>query len=137
LLGDSAHATLPHQASGAGQCIEDALILSHLLGLVSEEIQLETAFSVYDGIRRPRAQRIVQTSQEAGDLCAFKAPGIGSDMVKIVENQAQRYLWIWLHDLEEDVRKAESEFKVLTGRPPSLPVASLTNNEASAPALMV
>jgi salicylate hydroxylase len=34
LLGDSAHATTPHQGAGAGQCLEDALILSRLLGLV-------------------------------------------------------------------------------------------------------
>ncbi|KAF2998768.1 hypothetical protein E8E14_005623 [Neopestalotiopsis sp. 37M] len=113
LLGDSAHATLPHQAAGAGQCIEDALVMSCLLGLVRETSQIDTAFSVFDTIRRPRAQRIVQTSQEAGDLCAFKAPGIGSNMDKIVENQAQRYLWIWLHDLDEDVKKAETEFKIL------------------------
>lgn len=110
--------------------------MSRLLGLVKGESQIETAFSVFDGIRRPRAQRVVKTSQEAGDLCAFKAPGIGSDMDKIVENQAQRYLWIWLHDLDEDVRKAESEFKVLIGRP-SPPVTALTANEASAPALVV
>ncbi|KAH8203754.1 hypothetical protein TruAng_002047 [Truncatella angustata] len=117
LLGDSAHATLPHQASGAGQCIEDALIMSRLLALVKHESQIQAAFSVFDGIRRPRAQRVVQTSQEAGDLCAFRAPGIGSNMNKIVENQAQRYFWIWLHDLNEDVRKAELEFKVMTRRP--------------------
>ncbi|KAK6070116.1 salicylate hydroxylase [Seiridium cupressi] len=137
LLGDSAHATLPHQASGAGQCIEDALILSRLLGLVRNESQLETAFSVYDRIRRPRAQRIVQTSQEAGDLVALKAPGIGADMDKIVENQGQRYLWIWLHDLDEDVRKAETEFKVLARNPSPPPVVALTDVETSGPALMV
>lgn len=110
--------------------------MSRLLGLVRTESQLETAFAVFDGIRRPRAQRIVQTSQEAGDLCAFKAPGIGSDMKKIVENQSNRYLWIWLHDLDEDVKKAESEFKVLIGRPSS-PVDAPTNVETSAPALVV
>lgn len=136
LLGDSAHATTPHQASGAGQCMEDALIMSRLLRLVKDESQLETAFSVFDGIRRPRAQRVVQTSKEAGDLCAFKAPGIGTDMHKIVANQAERYLWIWLHDLDEDVREAESRFKVLIGRS-SPSIIALTAPETSALALAV
>ncbi|ORY56860.1 uncharacterized protein BCR38DRAFT_414185 [Pseudomassariella vexata] len=127
LLGDSAHATLPHQAAGAGQCIEDALVLSRLLGLVSSPNQLETAFSVYDGIRRPRAQRVVRTSREAGDICALKAPGIGDDMDKIVANQCQRYLWIWEHDLLDDVVRAESEFRSRTGKetPGQQPTGSL------------
>lgn len=110
--------------------------MSRLLGHVKDESQLETAFSVFDGIRRPRAQRIVQTSKEAGDLCAFRAPGIGSDMDKIVKNQTQRYLWIWLHDLDGDVSRAESEFKELVERPLP-PVVSLTTTETSAPALVV
>jgi hypothetical protein len=58
---------------------------------------------------------VVKTSQEAGDLCALKAPGIGDDMNKIAENQSERYLWIWLHDLLGDVAKAEVEFKALVG----------------------
>ncbi|KAI0130335.1 hypothetical protein BJ170DRAFT_720511 [Xylariales sp. AK1849] len=115
LLGDSAHATLPHQAAGAGQCIEDALILSRLFGLVQNASQIEAAFSAYDGIRRPRGQRVVSTSKEAGDLCAFQLPGCGDDMDKIVANQSQRYLWIWLHDLDEDVKQAAADFKTLTG----------------------
>ncbi|KAH8812624.1 hypothetical protein F5884DRAFT_702055 [Xylogone sp. PMI_703] len=114
LLGDSAHATTPHQASGAGQCIEDALILSHVLALVESPKQLTTAFSVYDSIRRPRAQKIVQTSQEAGQLYTFTHPEYGTNMEKIVENFKQRFLWIWEHNLEDDVEKAECMFKELT-----------------------
>src|ERR1700743_1722826 len=72
LLGDSAHATSPHQASGAGQCLEDALLMSNLLGLVASRLNddlipslpsdLITAFKVFDEIRRPRAQKVVATS---------------------------------------------------------------------------
>lgn len=110
--------------------------MSRLLGLVRETSQIDTAFSVFDAIRRPRAQRIVQTSQEAGDLCAFKAPGIGSNMDKIVENQAQRYLWIWLHDLDEDVKKAETEFRILANglAPTSAATGRLPKNNHHRPA---
>ncbi|RFU30413.1 hypothetical protein B7463_g5920, partial [Scytalidium lignicola] len=113
LLGDSAHATTPHQASGAGQCIEDALILSRILALVESPQQLPTAFSVYDSIRRPRAQKVVQTSQEAGQLYTFTHPEYSDNMERIVENFSQRFLWIWKHDLEGDAKKAESMFKEL------------------------
>jgi salicylate hydroxylase len=93
--------------------LEDALILSRLLGQVNETSQLASAFQVYDAIRRPRAQAVVRTSQEAGDLYSFSHPEIGADMDKIVENFQQRFLWIWEHDLEGDVRLAEQHFRAL------------------------
>lgn len=116
LLGDSAHATTPHQAAGAGQCTEDALILSTLLALVRSPDQLETAFAVYDGIRRPRAQKVVVTSREAGDIFSLKGLDIGEDLQKLVDNMNKRFLWIWEHDLLGDVRRAEDEFLLLTGQ---------------------
>ncbi|KAI9734081.1 MAG: hypothetical protein M1818_007019 [Claussenomyces sp. TS43310] len=114
LVGDSAHATTPHQAAGAGQCFEDALILSRLLGLVRKRGDTESALKIYDSIRRPRAQKICRTSQEAGLIYAFRDPKIGSDMNSMMQNLRQRFLWIWEHDLEADVRKAEEDFKSLT-----------------------
>ncbi|KAH8895614.1 mannitol 1-phosphate dehydrogenase [Thozetella sp. PMI_491] len=113
LLGDSAHATTPHQASGAGQCIEDALILSALLGKVKRPKHLPLAFHVYDSIRRPRAQKVVRTSQEAGQVYSFTHPETGEDMAKIAENLNQRFLWIWEHDLEGDIKKATEELQKL------------------------
>ncbi|EXJ88580.1 hypothetical protein A1O1_05510 [Capronia coronata CBS 617.96] len=120
LLGDSAHATTPHQAAGAGQCLEDALILSRLLGLVSapDRDQLEAAFKVYDEIRRPRAQKVVQTSKQAGLVYTLSAPGIGDDLDAIVKDLNHRFLWIWEHDLMADVDRAEKEFKALTRKEP-------------------
>ncbi|KAJ6438102.1 FAD/NAD(P)-binding domain-containing protein [Purpureocillium lavendulum] len=115
LLGDSAHATTPHQASGAGQCIEDALVLSHVLGRVGDAKHLPLAFQVYDAVRRPRAQKVVRTSQEAGEMYAWLHPDMGDDMVKITENFNKRYLWIWEHDLINDLRVAESKLARLTG----------------------
>lgn len=113
LLGDSAHATTPHQASGAGQCIEDALILSNILGKVRSAKQLTLAFQVYDSIRRPRAQKVVKTSQEAGQVYSFTHPETGEDMDKIVKNLNERFLWIWEHDLEGDLKKADQMFTKL------------------------
>ncbi|KAF7522892.1 hypothetical protein G7054_g11988 [Neopestalotiopsis clavispora] len=110
LVGDVAHASSPHQAAGAGQGLEDAVVLSHLLPLVKSTEQFEAAFKVYDSIRRPRAQKVVETSFDAGRVYMWLDPEIGDDMNKIVTNANQRLHWIWQHDLQADCKKAEDEF---------------------------
>ncbi|KAI2776520.1 FAD/NAD(P)-binding domain-containing protein [Daldinia loculata] len=118
LLGDVAHACSPHQAAGAGQGLEDAAVLSHLLALVKTSDEIEAAFQIYEAIRRPRAQKVVQTSAEAGQIYTWQAPTIEDDMHKIVENANQRLHWIWQHDLEADIKKAEYDFhRLVRGRP--------------------
>lgn len=114
LLGDSAHASSPSQAAGAGQGLEDSLILSRILGLVKNADQLEQAFQVYDSIRRPRAQKVVQQSQEVLDAYFFHNPEIGSDMQKITDDANVRLPLIWFHDLEADIKEAEERFVALT-----------------------
>ncbi|KAI2618406.1 mannitol 1-phosphate dehydrogenase [Hypoxylon sp. NC1633] len=116
LLGDVAHASSPHQAAGAGQGLEDAAVLSHLLSLVKGPDELETAFQVYDVVRRPRAQKVVLTSLEAGLMYTWQHPEIGGDMKKIIDNANQRLHWIWQHDLHADIEKAESDFHRLCRR---------------------
>lgn len=83
---------------------------------MSNADQLPFAFQAYDSIRRPRAQRVVRTSQEAGEIYAFADPDIGNDMVKLAKNMNERYLWIWEHDLEGDLKKAEEEFERLRAK---------------------
>lgn len=116
LVGDVAHASSPHQAAGAGQGLEDAAVLSHLLPIARSPDQLEIAFQVYDSIRRPRAQKVVNTSFEAGILYTWRNADIGDDMHKIIENANQRLHWIWQHDIQADLIRAEAEFNTLVGR---------------------
>jgi salicylate hydroxylase len=127
MLGDVAHAGGPHQGAGAGQCLEDALILSRVLGKLNESIPartlstpspqrtqtIEAAFQAYDEVRRPRAQKQVSTSHACGEIYNLMDPGIGNDIVKCVENLNQRFAWIWLHDLAADVRTVEARFEDL------------------------
>lgn len=110
LLGDSAHASSPSQAAGAGQGLEDALLLSRILGLVEAPQQLQTAIEVYDAIRRPRAQNVVQESRMVGDIYYLDYPGYGDNMQKITDNANIRLPAIWWYDLEMDVKRAETEF---------------------------
>lgn len=113
LLGDVAHASSPHQAAGAGQGLEDAVVLSHLLSLAESADQLEATFEVYDSIRRPRAQKVVVTSLQAGNMYMWLDPEIGEDMNKIVANANQRFHWIWQHNIKADLQTAEDEFNRL------------------------
>ncbi|PSN71055.1 salicylate hydroxylase [Corynespora cassiicola Philippines] len=113
LVGDSAHASLPFQAAGAAQGLEDALVLSNLLGELSKDPQGETtpfisaAFSSYDSVRRPRAQKQLEQSAELGRMIFFQHEESRSDMTKILSRlQEGRFNWLWFHDIEEDMLRA-------------------------------
>ncbi|KAL4957460.1 salicylate hydroxylase [Aspergillus filifer] len=116
LLGDSAHASLPFQAAGAGQGLEDALILSNVLASIyhapgrNEEAvgpYLDAGFKGYDAVRRPRAQRQLERAYEMAQMLYHQHPETGSDMYKVLEKlQRGWFEWIWFHDLEGDIKEA-------------------------------
>ncbi|KAF2169684.1 hypothetical protein M409DRAFT_20099 [Zasmidium cellare ATCC 36951] len=109
LLGDAAHASTPHNGAGAGQAVEDALILSRFMGCVREERDIEKAFRAYDVVRRPRSQMQVEKARFAGLVYDMQAPGTGDDLGKMREQLSDRR-WLWEHDLEADVREVERLF---------------------------
>ncbi|KAE9991576.1 hypothetical protein EG327_011478 [Venturia inaequalis] len=115
LLGDTAHASSPSQAAGAGQGLEDALILSKLLGLVKHSDEVENALCMYDSIRRPRAQSVVRESKDVGGIYFLNHPKFGADLQKITNDANRRLPLIWWHDLEADLKAAEDGFRALTG----------------------
>ncbi|KIM99997.1 hypothetical protein OIDMADRAFT_125866 [Oidiodendron maius Zn] len=108
LLGDAAHASTPHQGAGAGQAIEDAFILSNLLGQVASVADITRSFKAYDSVRRSRSQRVVTTSKEAGCLYEMEDEEVGSDLDKARENLLARYDWIWRNDLKAQLREAKN-----------------------------
>ncbi|KAH9207994.1 putative salicylate hydroxylase [Leptodontidium sp. 2 PMI_412] len=108
LLGDAAHASTPHQGAGAGQALEDAFILSSLLGddSVRTPSDIVAAFKAYDSVRRPRSQKVVTTSREAGMLYDFQDLNAGADPVKIKEALMGMYEWIWSENLDEQFEQS-------------------------------
>jgi salicylate hydroxylase len=108
LLGDAAHATTPHQGAGAGQAIEDALVLSSLLGQVNCSADLEDTFKAYNAVRRPRSQRVVTTSREASHLYELENESIGYDLERARKELEVRCKWIWDEDLSAQVKKAQN-----------------------------
>jgi salicylate hydroxylase len=109
ILGDAAHASTPHQGAGAGQALEDAFILSRLLGdeLTESASDIPAAFKAYDAIRRPRSQKVVSTSRACGLTYAFQGPA-GDDVEKIREELLVRYRWIWEEDMEKQAEQARA-----------------------------
>ncbi|CAD6572897.1 MAG: hypothetical protein ASARMPREDX12_005534 [Alectoria sarmentosa] len=111
MMGDAAHATTPFQGQGAGQAIEDALVLETLLGRVGDARSIANAFAAYDQVRRPRSQRVVKTSREAGRLFGMLTEGVGSDLGKIKERLETRMHWIWNRDLQKQNAEAVALFE--------------------------
>ena len=106
LSGDAAHASTPHQGAGAGMALEDAYILSSVLGAVDDELGIEHAFRAFDHVRRPRAQKLVKTSRECGVVVDCEDEEVGDDVEKFRENMLTRYHWIWEKRLEDDLEEA-------------------------------
>ena len=111
LMGDAAHATTPFQGQGAGQSMEDALVLKTVLAQVSNPKTIPNAFLAYDQVRRVRTQRIISTSREAGLLYSMRAEGVGGDVEKMRELMKVRMHWIWNRDMGEQNREVVQLFR--------------------------
>lgn len=113
ILGDAAHASTPHNGAGAGMAIEDAYTLSNLIGDVftsrTGPAGIEKAFEAYDRVRRPRTQRLVDTSRESSILYDFELEG--DDLEAIEKNMRRRMGWIWDYDLEKELERAREIMK--------------------------
>lgn len=114
LLGDAAHAMSPQQASGGGQAIEDAYVLSLLLGhSLTTKATLGRALSIYDVVRRPVANKVAQRSLLNGKYFGLQLPGVDLDLE---ENQHRlpelgeaikaNWNWTWTTTLDQDAEEA-------------------------------
>lgn len=108
LIGDAAHAMLPHQGAGAGQGLEDALILAQLFtvaGLSSE--QLPHISEIYEKLRKERAIKTQNTSRESGEIYELYSKQY-THFSEIGEHLTHRFDWLWQHQLEQDVQTAKT-----------------------------
>ena len=65
LIGDAAHATTPHMASGAGLAVEDGLVLADEL---AKSDDVDTALRSFMARRFARAKLVVETSVRSGEM---------------------------------------------------------------------
>ena len=86
--------------------LEDAYVLSDLLGSIPKSSDIEKAFRAYDAIRRPRGQKQVTTSRECGRVLDFEGDGTGDDPEAIKAQFRTRWDWIWKEDLKRELQEA-------------------------------
>lgn len=111
MMGDAAHAMVPYQGQGAGQAIEDACVLQELLGMVYRKEDLAKALSAYDQVRRPRAERVVTTSREAGYLFTMQDKEVKDNISRMREKIETRMKWIWELDIQAQNQAAVDLFE--------------------------
>lgn len=70
LVGDACHPTLPHMAQGAAQAIEDGAVLGVVLSpkriADGRPETIERALRLYEKLRKPRAEALVELAAESG-----------------------------------------------------------------------
>ncbi|KAF8964494.1 salicylate hydroxylase, partial [Flammula alnicola] len=118
LGGDAAHAMTPHQGAGAGQAIEDAYILANLLShKLCTKALVPTISEIYNVIRCPEGNRVLNEARYAGQLTQLLGPGFeevveGDTEVPLqklrdlFDHFSQRWEWVWKESAEDDRRRA-------------------------------
>lgn len=77
------------------------------------------ALKIYDGVRRPFANNVVERSRTAGFIYEFNQPGLGgeeeaystSSLKAMGEEVYRQWSWHWLSMPEEDWARAEKELE--------------------------
>lgn len=92
--------TIFRLGSGAGMSIEDALILSTLLGQTKTPDEALDALSIYDTTRRPRTQRVVKASYDQGVMWAGRGSETGLDATKLERDFSRGWDFIHFFDVE-------------------------------------
>lgn len=104
LIGDAAHAMLPHQGAGAGQALEDAWVLSCVLGdpACSRE-RVSAVLAGFDRTRRPHSSAVQHTSFEAGELYERRGPWRDCKDAELARELETRFDWLWSADPQRTI----------------------------------
>ena len=93
LIGDAAHAMLPHHGQGANTTMEDAYVLAALLASADKE-NFDPALQRYQEMRRTRTRQIARSSLVTNDLLHIPdGPDIAARDQRMVEFP-ERFSWI-------------------------------------------
>ncbi|KAI0419361.1 salicylate hydroxylase [Xylaria grammica] len=104
LIGDAAHASTPWQGAGAGQALEDCVILSALLCNITDPKDMNKAFRIFESVRMPRCEQVIQSSREVGNiLCSQEKYETLEDWRKALEGK-----WDYLYDFDLDKQEKEA-----------------------------
>ncbi|KAI1147678.1 salicylate hydroxylase [Nemania diffusa] len=107
LMGDAAHASTPWMGAGAGIAIEDAMVLGVLLAKVTSPEEIAAAFKAYDMVRRPRCQKVVDSSRETGLIFCGE---FGLEVAELKARISPKWDFIYGLDMEAHIKEAMENF---------------------------
>ncbi|KAF8632801.1 hypothetical protein AX17_004756 [Amanita inopinata Kibby_2008] len=132
LLGDAAHAMTPHQGAGAGQAMEDAYVLAHLLlsqpdlDLLHSPSHIPLITHVFNAIRQPFGNHAVRMSRTCGKLSDLTDEDlefpefeegdetVGQEvLVGLIRKMERQWQWLWEAPVEEECRRASRMLREL------------------------
>ena len=106
LLGDAAHAMLPHHGQGANTTIEDAVTLAELLPGASPS-EFEAVAGRYQALRRARTRKIQRSSRVTNDLLHLPDGPALAERDRRVSRFPEDFGWIHQFDALRSVSKAD------------------------------
>ena len=114
ILGDAAHAMLPHHGQGANTTIEDAITLAELLtGVVPTE--LPDILARYQALRRARTRKIQRSSWVTNALLHLPDGPDLSDRNQRVARFPEDFGWIHQFDALQAAQKAKQSIQTVAG----------------------
>lgn len=100
LLGDAAHALVPHHGQGANQSIEDAVVLADCIAAAGSQSIAQT-FERYERLRRGRTRKVVYASVTTGDMLHLPP---GEDRAqrdkRLSSHEAMLHHLDWIHGFD-------------------------------------
>ena len=106
LLGDAAHAMLPHHGQGANQTIEDAATLADCLAEAGGPEAYGSALSRYERLRRVRTRQVQRSSWVTSDLLHLPDGPAAERRDRKLATVPEDFGWIHAYDVRAvgDVR---------------------------------
>jgi salicylate hydroxylase len=114
LLGDAAHAMLPHHGQGANTTIEDAITLAELLTSAAPG-DLGAVLGRYQALRRARTRTIQRSSRVTNDLLHLPDGPAQADRDRRVSRFPEDFGWIHEFDALQAASKAGQTAKMAGG----------------------
>lgn len=102
---------LHRQAAGAGQAIEDAMILSTLFAQTHSAKDILPALEAYTAVRKHRTHYAQNMSAENGDIILNLGAFKGLDARQLKDAFEFRWLELWYFDLEKHRKEALGELE--------------------------
>ena len=102
LLGDAAHAMLPHLGQGANQTIEDAVVLARVLASSSSET-VEGALRFYEERRMARTKQVQDAARQMNTFLHIGPGPAWDERSMAFPRFYETFSWLQGYDVYDDL----------------------------------